>query len=226
MSSDSDNEFETYTESDIDSDATGDYQRAFYTLVERFLYRVTSYMMSNEIWADIPNMIATYSWLEHNPILRSGANYENINKLKELAGDVNAPVHARRFAISYLTPGDVLSLLPVILDSDEKINHMFNGFEGHLSRTQVRALYYFISMPLLVKKSFLHLPDMYRVCHEIVEEAVSNKTAVSMLKANSVPYYMQPTLPMTMRGKLKKHKGGPPCHMKWKKTRADTLDEY
>lgn len=225
MSSDSDSDQETYTDSEIDSDATGDYQRAYFALVERFLYRVTSYMMSDEIWADIPNIVATYSWIEHNPILRTGANYENIIKLRDLAGDITVPSHARRFAISLLTPGDVLSLLPVILDTDEKVNQLFNGFEGHLSRAQVRAMYYFISMPLLVKKSFLNLPDMYRVCHEVVMEAVENKTAVSMLKANSVPYYLQPTLPMTTRGKLKKCRGRPTSHMAWKKKRADMLDE-
>ena len=226
MSSDAEDTSNSYEESDWDSEVTFQKEMAYYTLVERFTQRIAAYMMSDAVWTQLPDLIATYSWMEHNPLLRSGANYENINKLKELAGDISAQAHQRRFAISILTPGDIISLLPVILENDTIVDKVYNGYEGMLTRTQARAFYYFATMPLNIKKIFLKIPDMYRVCHEVVEEAVSDRTAVSLLKAKTVPCYLQPTLPMTMKGKQKKNRGKPAGPYKWSKKRADTLDEY
>lgn len=225
---DSDEEFDTYSDSESawDSEVTIEYERAFYTLLERFLGRVASYMMTDRMWAQIPDLIATYSWLEHNPLLRSGANYDNINKLKTTSGDINTPIHQRRYAMSVLTPGDLISLLPVIIDDDDKANDIFQSFTGILNRAQVRAFYHFVSIPNNIKTMMLKLPDMYKICHQVVEEAISDRTAVSLLKANSVPAYLRPTLRITKRGKIMTHKGQPMPHMKWTKKRADTLNEY
>jgi hypothetical protein len=226
MSSEEDQSDYTEDDSSWDSNVTIEYERAFYQLLERFLSRITAYMMTDEIWSQIPDLIATYSWLEHNPLLRSGANYENINKLKTTSGDITAPAHQRRFAISVLTPGDVLSLLPVIIENDDRADYIFQSFQGILSRAQVRAFYYFVTIPNNVKHILLKLPDMYKICHQVVEDAVSDKTAVSLLKADSVPFYLQPTIPMTARGRRARAYGKPRGPLMWTKKRADTLNDY
>lgn len=228
MDSDSeyDSDYDSAAESTWDSNATEDYQTAFYVLLDRFVGRVASYMMTDKIWAQLPDLIATYSWLEHNPYFRTGGNYDNINILKTRAGDLETPMHQRHFAIRGLTPADIMSLLPVIIEDDDRANDVFQGFHGILTRAQVRAFYYYVSMPNNIKQIFLRLPDMYRVCHEIVEGAIEDRTAVSLLKAKSIPAYLQPTLPLTKRGMRATFQGKPKPAHKWTKKRADTLNEY
>ena len=221
-----DDETDHETESEWDSEATADFQNAFYTLLDRFIGRVASYMMTDKIWGQLPDLITTYSWLEHHPLFKTGANYDNINVFKTRVGDLSAPMHQRHFVIRALTPADIISLLPVIIEDEERANDVFGSFPGILTRAQVRAFYYFVSMPEDVKQIFIRLPDMYKVCHEIVENAIEDKTAVSLLRANSMPAYLRPTMPLKRNGCRQTHKKAPRPPYKWTKKRADTLNEW
>ncbi len=228
MEDDSELESGEYTaaESDWDSEANTDYHSAYYALLDRFVSRVASYMITDKIWAKLPDLITTYSWLEHNPLFRTGASYDNINIFKTRVGDLSAPMHQRHYAVRALTPADVISLLPVVMEDNECADEIFQGFKGILSRAQVRAFYYFVTMPDKIKREFMRIPDVYKVCHQIVEEAIEDRTAVSLLRANSMPCCLQPMLPLNKRGKRPMHKGQLRPPYKWTKKRADTLNEY
>jgi len=228
MDADSELDTDEYTnaESDWDSEATTDYHTAYYALLDRFISRVASYMITDKIWVKLPDLITTYSWLEHNPFFRMGANYDNINIFKTRVGDLSTPMHQRHYAVRALTPADIIGLMPVIMEDSEHDDDVFQGFKGILSRAQVRAFYHFVAMPNKIKREFMRIPDAYKVCHEIVEEAIENRTAVSLLRANSMPNCLQPTLPITKRGSILSHKRAPRPPYKWTKKRADTLNEW